>query len=265
MGKQLKSLQLDHYRSQTFSSIDAQYEAYIALFKSLVEEGNTENINDFLRFDSEPFILANKNMKILQMLLDIEQYFIENLKGCLASLYLVIGHCYYFSIDFEQAKKYYRLASSLALEDGNYSLLSLAMNNYYATQMDELPKDIFWEISKIPAVFLKMGNHDDEKFMLVRFITHIELSLQMGKMDYAKKLFDEYFEEYPFEKFSRIDLHVRVLRGKILFKNGRYECAIEVLHEVLLLCMKANSHKDLVQECYKYITQAYKLINEETL
>lgn len=265
MGKQLKSLQLDHYRSQTFTSIDVQYEAYIALLKSLIEEGNTENINAFLRFDSEPFILANRNTKILQMLLDIEQYFKENLKGCLASLYLVIGHCYYFSIDFEQAKKYYRLASSLALEDENYSLLSLAMNNYYATQMDELPKDIFWEISKIPAVFLKMGNPDDEKFMLVRFITHIELSLQMGKMDYAKKLFDDYFEEYPFEKFSRIDLHVRVLRGKILFKNGRYECAIEVLHEVLLLCMKANSHKDLVQECYKYITQAYKLINEETL
>ena len=40
---------------------------------------------------------------------------------------------------------------------------------------------------------------------------------------------------------------------------------IEVLHEVLLLCMRANSHKDLVQECYKFITQSYKLINEETL
>lgn len=265
MGKQLKSLQLDHYRSQTFSSIDAHYEAYTAMFESLVEEGNIEKVKDFLRFDSEPFILSNSNIKILQLLLDKEQHFIQNLKGCLASLYLVIGHCYYFSIDFEQAKKYYRLASSFALEDENLSLLSVAMNNYYATQMDELPKDIFWDISKIPAVFLKMGNPEDERFMLVRFITHIELSLQIGKVEYAKKLFNDYFEEYPFEKFSRIDLHVRVLRGKFLFENGRYECAIEVLHEVLLLCMRANSHKDLVQECYKFITQSYKLINEETL
>ncbi|MGE7981642.1 dehydrogenase [Solibacillus sp. NPDC093137] len=265
MGKQLKSLQLDHYRSQTFSSIDAHYEAYIAMLETLVVEANIEKVNAFLRFDSEPFILANSNMKILQLLLDTEQHIKENLKGCLASLYLVIGHCYYFSIDFEQAKKYYRLASSFALEDENFSLLSLAMNNYYATQMDELPKDIFWDISKIPAVFLKMGNPEDERFLLVRFITHIELSLQIGKVEYAKKLFNDYFEEYPFEKFSRIDLHVRVLRGKILFENDRFECAIEVLHEVLLLCMKANSHKDLVQECYKYITQSYKLINEETL
>ncbi|WP_079527025.1 dehydrogenase [Solibacillus isronensis] len=265
MGKQLKSLQLDHYRSQTFSSIDAHYEAYTAMFESLVEEGNIEKVKDFLRFDSEPFILSNSNLKILQLLLDAEQHIKQNLKGCLASLYLVIGHCYYFSIDFEQAKKYYRLASSFALEDENLSLLSVAMNNYYATQMDELPKDIFWDISKIPAVFLKMGNPEDERFMLVRFITHIELSLQIGKVEYAKKLFNDYFKEYPFEKFSRIDLHVRVLRGKFLFENGRYECAIEVLHEVLLLCMKANSHKDLVQECYKFITQSYKLINEETL
>lgn len=266
MGKHLKSLQqLDHYRSQTFTSIDAHYEAYIAMLESLVKEGNIEEVNAFLRFDSESFILANSNMRILQMLLDTEQYFKENLKGCLASLYLVIGHCYYFSIDFEQARKFYQLASSLALEDEDYSLLSIAMNNYYATQMDELPKDIFWDISKIPAVFLKMGNPEDQRFMLVRFITHIELSLQIGKVEYAEKLFNDYFEEYPFEKFSRIDLHVRVLRGKILFKNGRYECAIEVLHEVLLLCMKANSHKDLVQECYKYITKSYKLINEETL
>ncbi|MER2113501.1 MAG: dehydrogenase [Solibacillus isronensis] len=265
MGKQLKSLYLDHYRSQTFSSIDAHYEAYTAMFESLVEEGNIEKVNAFLRFDSEPFILSNSNLKILQLLLDAEQHIKQNLKGCLASLYLVIGHCYYFSIDFEQAKKYYRLASSFALEDENLSLLSVAMNNYYATQMDELPKDIFWDISKIPAVFLKMGNPEDERFMLVRFITHIELSLQIGKVEYAKKLFNDYFEEYPFEKFSRIDLHVRVLRGKFLFENGRYECAIEVLHEVLLLCMRANSHKDLVQECYKFITQSYKLINEETL
>ena len=265
MGKQLKSVQLDHYRSQTFLSIDAHFEAYKAMFDSLVEEGNIKKVNDFLRFDSEPFILANSNLNILQLLLDNEQYFKENFKGCLASLYLVIGHCYYFSIDFEQAKKYYQLTSSLALEDENYSLLSFAMNNYYATQMDELPKDIFWDISKIPAVFLKMGNPEDHRFMLVRFITHIELSLQLGEVDYAKKLFNDYFKEYPFEKFSRIDLHVRVLRGKILFNNGRYECTIEVLHEVLLLCMKANSHKDLVQECYKYITRSYKLLNEESL
>lgn len=265
MGKQLNSLELDHYRSQIFTSIDAHFEAYKAMFESLVEEGNIEKVIDFLRFDSEPFILANSNVKILQLLLDEEHHFKVNLKECLASLYLVIGHCYYFSIDFEQAKKYYRLASSFALEEENYSLLSLAMNNYYATQMDELPKEIFWDISKIPAVFLKMGNPEDERFMLVRFITHIELSLLIGKVEYAKKLFNDYFESYPFEKFSRIDLHVRVLRGKILFENERYECAIEVLHEVLLLCMKANSHKDLVQKCYKYITQSYKLINEETL
>ncbi|MEK4386157.1 dehydrogenase [Solibacillus sp. FSL W7-1464] len=265
MGKQLKALQLNHFRSQTFSSIDAHYKAYIAMLETLVAEGNIEKVNAFLRFDSEPFILANSNIKILRLLLDKEQHFKENLRECLSTLYLVIGHCYYFSIDFEQAKKYYRLASSLALEDENYSLLSIAMNNYYATQMDELPKDIFWEISKLPAVFLKMGNHEDHRFMLVRFITHIELSLQLGKVQYAEKLFNEYFKEYPFEKFSRIDLHVRVLRGKILFKNEQYECAIEVLHEVLLLCMKANSHKDLVQECYKYITRSYMLINEETL
>lgn len=265
MEEKLKTLQLDQYRLQTFTSMDSHYEAYTAMFKSLVEEGNVEKIGDFLRFDSEPFILANSNMKILQLLLDQEQHFKENLTECLALLYLVIGHCYYFSIDFEHAKKYYRLASSLALEDENFSLLSLAMNNYYATQMEELPKEIFWDISKIPAVFLKMGKPEDERFLLVRFITHIELSLQLGKEDYAEKLYNDYFAEYPFEKFSRIDLHVRVLRGKILFKNGKYECAIEVLHEVLLLCMKANSHKDLVQECYKFITRSYKLINEEIL
>lgn len=151
------------------------------------------------------------------------------------------------------------------MEDENYALLSLAMNNYFATQMDQLPKEIFWDISKIPAVFLKMGKPEDDRFLLVRFITHIEMSLQLGKVDYAEKLFNDYFKEYPFEKFSRIDLHVRVLRGKILFENGRYECAIEVMHKVLLLSMKANSHKDLVQECYKYITRSYKLINEKIL
>lgn len=265
MGKQLKTLQLDHYRSQTFTSLDAHFEAYRAMFKSLIDEGNIEKIGDFLRFDSEPFVIANSNLKILQLLLDQEEHFKENLKKCLAQLYIIIGHCYYFSIEFVQAKKYYRLASSLALEDENYALLSLAMNNYYATQMDELPKEIFWDISKIPAVFLKMGKPEDDRFLLVRFITHIEMSLQAGKVDYAEKLFNDYFKEYPFEKFSRIDLHVRVLRGKILFENGRYECAIEVMHKVLLLSMKANSHKDLVQECYKYITRSYKLINEEIL
>lgn len=265
MGEQLKTLLLDNYRSQTFTSIDSHYEAYLTMFKSLIQEGNIEKLNDFLRFDSEPFILANSNMKILQLLLDQEQHFKDNLKGCLATLYLVIGHCYYFSIDFEQAKKYYRLVGSFALEGGNFSLLSVAMNNYYASQMDELPKDIFWDISKIPAVFLKMGKPEEKRFLLVRFITHIEMSLQLGKVDYAEKLYKDYFAEYPFEKFSRIDLHVRVLRGKILYKNRRYECAIEVLHEVLLLCMKSNSHKDLVQECYKFITRSYKLINEEIL
>src|SRR5690606_28608504 len=166
MGKQLKALQLNHFRSQTFSSIDAHYEAYKEMFDVLIEEGNIQQLSDFLRFDSEPFILANSNLKILQLLLDKEQHFKDSLRECLSALYLVIGHCYYFSIDFEQAKKYYRLASSLALEDENYSLLSIAMNNYYATQMDELPKDIFWEISKLPAVFLKMGNHEDHRFML---------------------------------------------------------------------------------------------------
>lgn len=265
MGEQLKALQPDPFRSRTSTSVDTHYEAYKAKFEALIEEGNIEKLSHFLRFDSEPYISANSNMEILQLLLDKEPHFKGNLRECLAILYLVIGHCFYFSIDFEQAKKYYRLASSFALEDENLSLLSVAMNNYYATQMDELPKDIFWDISKIPAVFLKMGNPEDERFILVRFITHIELSLQIGKVEYAKKLFNDYFEKYPFEKFSRIDLHVRVLRGKFLFENGRYECAIEVLHEVLLLCMKANSHKDLVQECYKYITRSYKLINEETL
>lgn len=265
MGEQLKTLQLDHYRSQTFTSLDAHYEAYRAMFTSLLEEGNIEKMSDFLRFDSEPFVLANSNLKILQLLLDQEEHFKEDLKECLAQLYIIIGHCYYFSIEFVQAKKYYRLASSLALEDENYALLSLAMNNYFATQMDQLPKEIFWDISKIPAVFLKMGKPEDDRFLLVRFITHIEMSLQLGKVDYAEKLFNDYFKEYPFEKFSRIDLHVRVLRGKILFENGRYECAIEVMHKVLLLSMKANSHKDLVQECYKYITRSYKLINEEIL
>lgn len=265
MGERLKALQPDPFRSRTSTSVDTHYEAYKAKFEAFIEEENIEKLSHFLRFDSEPFISANSNFEILQLLLDKEQHFKGNLRECLSSLYLVIGHCYYFSIDFEQAKKYYRLAGSFALEDENLSLLSVAMNNFYATQMDELPKEIFWNISKIPAVFLKMGNPEDERFMLVRFITHIELSLQIGKVEYAKKLFNDYFEKYPFEKFSRIDLHVRVLRGKFLFENGRYECAIEVLHEVLLLCMKANSHKDLVQECYKYITRSYKLINEETL
>ena len=79
MGEQLKTMQLDHYRSQTFTSMDSHYEAYIAMFKSLVQEGNIEKVSDFLRFDSEPFILANSNMKILQLLLDQEQHFKENL------------------------------------------------------------------------------------------------------------------------------------------------------------------------------------------
>ncbi|MGN7477282.1 dehydrogenase [Solibacillus silvestris] len=266
MGEHLKTIhQLEHYRSQSFISLEAQYEAFKRMFGCCVHEGNIETINDFIRFDSEPFILSNSNMKVLQFLVEQEWYFKQNLKECLAVLYLVIGHCHYFNINLEQAKKYYRIASNYALQYENYSLLSLAMNNYNASQIDKLPDDVFWDISKIPAIFLKLGTANDEQYLIVRFIAHIEISLKLDKVQYAENIFSKYFTDYEFKKDSRVDLQVRVLRGKIHFQKGEYELAIEILHEVLVICMEMNFNKDLVQVCYNLITKSYKMLNEESL
>lgn len=266
MVERLKTIhQLEFYRSQPFPSHEAQYEGFETIFTYIIQKGDAETINDFILLESQPFILSNHNMKLLQCLMDQEPYFKDNLKECLAVLYLIIGHCYYFSLNFEQAKNYYKIASSYALKFENYTLLSIAMNNYNSAQKEVLPSDVLWQMSKIPAVFFKMGSVIDERYFITRFIPHMEISLQLNKVQYAERLLTSYFTGYDVEKDSRIDLQVRVLRGKIHYQKGEYETAIELLHEVLLVCMNLNSHKDLVQECYTFITDSFRMLNEDSI
>ncbi|MEK3765972.1 dehydrogenase [Solibacillus sp. FSL K6-4121] len=267
MVERVKTIhELEIYRSQPFPSQEAQYEGFESIFTYIIQKGDAETINDFILLESKPFILSHDyNMKLLQYLMNQEPYFKDNLKECLAVLYLVIGHCYYFSLDFEKAKNYYKIASSYALQFENYSVLSIAMNNYTAAQKEVLPSDVLWQLSKLPAVFFKMGSEYDERYFITRFIAHIEISLQLNKVQYAESLYNSYFTGYEVEKDSRIDLHIRVLRGKIHYQKGEYETAIELLHEVLIVCMNLKRNKDLVQECYTFITDSYKMLNEDSI
>lgn len=267
MVERVKTIhELEIYRSQPFPSQEAQYEGFEAIFTYIIQKGDVETINEFIYLESKPFILSHDyNMKLLQYLMDQEPYFKDNLKECLAVLYLVIGHCYYFSLDFEKAKNYYKIASSYALQFENYSVLSIAMNNYTSAQKEVLPSDVLWQMSKLPAVFFKMGSEYDERYFITRFVAHIEISLQLNKVQYAESLYNRYFTGCEVEKDSRIDLHIRVLRGKIHYQKGEYETAIELLHEVLIVCMNLKRNKDLVQECYTFITDSYKMLNEDSI
>lgn len=253
------------YKKQQFESLERQLEHYQMIVQECIHQEQFDQLIEFINNESEPFIFSRSNKVVLDLMLSLEQMMKEEYPEHLATVYLIIGHCFYFYLNFENARTYYQLAASYAMEYQQFAVLSLSLNNYNASMFDTGNDRILWESSKYPSVFFVKHKGAYNKDFLVRFIGHIELSLRLGKNEYAYQIYNKYFEQIQYEITRRFELQLKGLKGDILTSLNKYDEALILYHDLLEICVKEVSYRDLIVTLYDRISMISQKLNDTQL
>lgn len=253
------------YKNAHFDSIEQQYEHLQSIMHVYIQEEKFEQLSRLLEQEMEPFVFSKVSNLVINSLLEIEPIFNEKSKKHLAMIYTLIGHCYYFYSNKENAKDYYKMAVSFAMEYKDYYALSTALNNHNVLMLDNGSDEILWECSKYGSVFFVNSKRQYNKEFLIRFISHIRLSLRLGRIDYAQQIITKYFEDIPDDATPRFMIQLSLIKAEVLNANNRYEEALTIYHELFKKGIMDLTYRDLILICYERITLMYKSMNEQQL
>lgn len=223
---------IESYKQQNFLSLHQQLEQYQQTIAYLMEQQHYAQLNDFLSHYSEPLVMSVPNLAMLKYCFELQPKFQQLCPQNLAVLYLNMAHCFYANLNFDEAKRHYYLASSLAMEYRDFHVLSLCANNLNIMQYGQAPDDIIFEKSKMPANFFVLSQSDKKEIIMVRFIAHIELAIKLNKLDYAFQFYERHFSSYTTEAKSRVAIQLLGIKGDIFYAKKDFESALALYNEL---------------------------------
>ncbi|WP_274310039.1 hypothetical protein [Solibacillus daqui] len=258
--------EISEYKTKQFASIEQQYEQFQTIVHECIHQEKFEQLIQFINAEIEPFLFSTLNNEVLDLMITIEPIIKEKYQENVATIYLIMGHCFYFYMDFEDARNYYKLAMSYAMEYKQFGVLSSSLKKYNASMIETRIDSVLWESSKYPSIFwVKNKGAACNKDFLVCIIAHIELSLKLEKNEYAYQIYNKYFEQIPFELTPRFKLKLESLKGDILNSLNKYNEALTLYHKLLKICINEVCYRDLIVGLYERISVISQKINDAQL
>lgn len=262
MEQLLGESHIDKFEKQQFASLEEQLQCYMETVDLYFERQQFAELAEFLLYCSGSLLTSKYMQDLLYYYYELLPKVQEHCPQILDMMYTLLGHCYFISRNYEEAKSYYHLASSHAMEMDNYQLLSITLNNLNVMDYAQVPAEITFEKSTMPSVFFLMTEPRDPKILLIRLIGHIELAVDLKRIDYANQVFERHFSTSPFEKNSRQDIQLQAVKGMILYERGCYEEALLQFHKPFIYCVGHKIHQDLILYLYNNLKCCYEKLGQ---
>lgn len=264
MEKQLDIQQLfNSHKEQQFKTLTEEFSSFKKVVIQAIEQSNREVLMAALGNYSEPFILFGDHYEVLQFFYDIEEPISVQCPEMLAVLYLIIGHCYYIQLNQKLAKNYYKKATSIAFEYQIYEVISITGNNISNINIDHVPDETLFEISKMSAIFYLLKKTQHEPNFIYRIITHAEMAIRTKRFDYANQVLARFADSPNIKEKSRMWYQIKALKGEILFGKGQCKAALITFQEVLMACVVDNHYKDIIIYCSEKLRECFTFLNNQ--
>ncbi|MCH7321587.1 hypothetical protein LZ480_06735 [Solibacillus sp. MA9] len=257
--------EISEYKTRQFASIEQQFEQFQMIVHECIHQEQIEQLIQFITAEIEPFLFSTLNNEVLDLMFTIEPIIKEKYQENVAIIYLIMGHCSYFYMNFEEARKFYKLATSYAMEYKQFAVLSSSLNKYNSSMIETGIDRVLWESSKYPSIFWVKNKGACNKYFLVRIIAHIELSLKLEKNEYAYQIYNKYFEQIQIELTPRFKIQLESLKGDILNSLNKYDEALILYHKLLKICINEVSYRDLIVGLYERISVISQKLNDAQL
>ena len=190
-------------------------------------QSNVEALYEMLD-DFKPYIYGQFNLEIISMLKKMNSFIIRH-EPYLPKYYFYCGQAYHFLREFDESKRYFRLAISYGIKYKKYRVVSYSIWNYEWVIMKERNIVHVDQITRLVASLYHMDESLYESYNRC-YLSHLTAAYTFNQFDYVDALLKEVEPQIPKQSRDWIDL--MIVKASVYRQRNQFIQAFQILSEL---------------------------------
>ena len=223
-------------------------------------ESNVEALYKILD-DFKPYIYGQFNLEIISMLKKMNSLIIRH-EPYLPKYYFYCGQAYHYLREFDESKRYFRLAISYGIKYKKHRVVSYSIWNYELVIMKDKNIGHVDQLSRLVATLYKMDESLHDNYNRC-YLAHLRAAYTFNQFDYVDSLLKEIEPYIPNGCKDWVDL--MVLKASVYRQRKQFLQAFQILSELYpklnKKSVKANTIPRILQEI-RLLSEHFDDMNE---